>query len=123
MMEMMNVFFARHRVCLLFLLALTGLSACSVSDPLPPVPDAEEDVPSSPFLPGRICVQFDEQTAALIEQSLREGAAVSTRAPQLGGVLDGMGIRSIRRVFPDSVSHTKLRVSVPARISSSLRKS
>ena len=101
MMETMNDFFARRRVFFLFLLALTGLSACSVSDPIPPVPEDEEEV-SSPFLPGRVTVQFDDKTAALIEQSLREGAAVATRAPQLGGVLDGMGIKSIRRVFPDA---------------------
>ena len=101
MMEIMNDSFAKPRCFFLFLLALTGLSACSVSDPVPPVPEGKEEV-SSPFLPGRVTVQFDEQTAALIEKALQEGTAVSTRAPQLGGVLDGMGIKDIRRVFPDA---------------------
>ena len=101
MMETMNFFFAKPRVFFLFLLALTGLSGCSVSDPVSPVPEKKEEV-SSPFLPGRISVQFDENTAAIIEQTLQEGGMVPTRAPQLGGVLEGMGVKSIRRVFPDA---------------------
>lgn len=97
----MTLFFTKPRVSFLFLIALTVLSGCTVSDPTPPVQEEKEEV-FSPFLPGRITVQFDEKTAAVVEQSLQEGAAVSTRAPQLGGVLDGMGIKSIRRVFPDA---------------------
>ena len=101
MMETMNIFFAKPRLFFLFLLALTGLSGCSVSDPVTPVPEEKEEV-SSPYLPGRISVQFDESTTALIEQTLQEGGLVSTRAPQLGAALEGMGVKSIRRVFPDA---------------------
>ena len=97
----MDFFFTRHRILCLYALALTVLAGCSASEPIPSVPDEKEEV-SSPFIPGRLSVQFDEQTAALIEQTLQEGGMVSTRAPQLGGVLEGMGVQSIRRVFPDA---------------------
>ena len=97
----MRFFFAKPRFFFLFLLSLTGLSGCSVSDPVSPVPEEKEEA-SSPFLPGRITVQFDEKTTAAIEQTLQEGGRVSTRSPQLGEVLEGMGVKSIRRVFPDA---------------------
>ena len=85
-----------------FLLPLTVLSGCH--DSLPPVPEkpSQEETNLSPFIPGIVTVQFDEETTALIEQSLRGGDAIATRAPQLGGALEGMGIKSIRRVFPDA---------------------
>ena len=57
---------------------------------------------TSPFLKGVVTVQFDEETAVLVERALAEGDAVATRAPRLGGVLEGMGVKSLRRVFPDA---------------------
>ena len=91
-----------HRTAVLLILALTGLSACTDSIPLVPEETGKEEAAHSPFLPGIVSVQFNEETAALVELSLRGGDAIATRAPQLGGVLEGMGIKSIRRVFPDA---------------------
>lgn len=100
---MSNFLHSRH-IAFLLLLALPGLSACS--DHMSEIPVPQEKVTEkesvSPFLPGIVSVQFDEETAALVEQSLRESGTVATRAPQLGGVLEGMGIKSLRRVFPDA---------------------
>ncbi len=100
----MSNFIHSRYLTFLLLLSLPGLSACSDYEPEIPVPKEKttENESVSPFLPGIVSVQFDEQTAALVEQSLREGGTVATRAPQLGGVLEGMGIKSLRRVFPDA---------------------
>ena len=85
-----------------FLLSLTVLSVCH--DSILPIPEepVQEETSLSPFIPGIVSVQFDEETTELVEQSLRRGDALATRAPQLGGALEGMGIKSIRRVFPDA---------------------
>lgn len=100
----MSNFLHSRQTVLLLLLSLSGFCACSDYESEAPVPEGKEPVKEavSPFLPGIVSVQFDEETTALIEQSLREGETFATRAPQLGGVLDGMGIKSLRRVFPDA---------------------
>ena len=84
--------------------AILFAASCSVSDPIPvseetPETEAVGDVS---FLPGVVTVQFDDEMTALVEKALQEGETVATRAPELGGVLDGMGIKSLRRVFPDA---------------------
>ena len=86
----------------LLLLAITALSACTAS--LPAVPEEPDKIETAVphFIPGVVTVQFDEETTALVEQSLKGGDGIATRAPQLGSVLEGMGIKSIRRVFPDA---------------------
>ena len=86
------------------LLLLIGISGCSTYEPVP-VP---EDLPESeiqdlnPFIPGVLTIQFDEETTLEIEKALAENEPIATKAPRLGGALEGMGIKSLRRVFPDA---------------------
>ena len=84
------------------LLMIPFLSGCARNEPVSPDP---EEVPEtveakSPYVQGVVTVQFDEETALLVEEALAEEGTVATRAPQLGGVLEGMGVKSLRRVFP-----------------------
>ena len=94
--------FSPRPTAVLLLLALTVLSACTESIPVIPEEPDKTETAASPFIPGIVTVQFDEETATLVEQSLKGGDGIATRAPQLGGVLEEMGIKSIRRVFPDA---------------------
>ncbi len=93
--------FFRSSAAFLSLLLLAG---CSRNEPVSPDPEEVPEVAeeASPFIKGIVTVQFDEETAALVERALAEGDAVATRSPQLGGVLEGMGVKSLRRVFPDA---------------------
>jgi len=85
--------------------AILCISACSVSEPepffLPDLPE-ESSAAFSPYVPGRVTVRFDEATTALVEEALAGGTSVATKAPALGGALEGLGIKSLRRVFPDA---------------------
>ena len=94
--------FFPHLTAVLLLLAMTALSACTDSIPAIPEDPVKTETIVPHFIPGIVTVQFDEETAALVEQSIKGGDGIATRAPQLGGVLEGMGIKSIRRVFPDA---------------------
>lgn len=83
--------------------AILCLSACSVSEPEPAPLDGTHDIslrPVNPFLPGIVSVQFDDEMTNRIEAALAEGDGTATKA--LGGVLDELGVTSLRRVFPDA---------------------
>ena len=99
---MRHFLFSQCPTAVLLLLAMTALSACTDSIPAIPEEPDKTETSVSHFIPGIVTVQFDEETAALVEQSLKGGDGIATRAPQLGGVLEEMGIKSIRRVFPDA---------------------
>lgn len=53
-----------------------------------------------PFVRGVVTVQFDEETTLRIENSPGSVEAIVTKAPQMGGILEELGIRALRRVFP-----------------------
>ena len=74
--------------------------SCSVNEPVSSPEEKPQVAAPDPFVRGIVTVQFDEETALLVEESLGCVGDVSTRAPQLGGVLEGMGVKSLRRVFP-----------------------
>ena len=83
--------------------AILCLSACSVSEPEPAPLEGTHEVsirPVNPFLPGIVSVQFDDEMTNRIEAALAEGDGTATKA--LGGVLDELGVTSLRRVFPDA---------------------
>ena len=83
--------------------AILCLSACSVSEPEPATLEGTHEVslrPVNPFLPGIVSVQFDDEMTNRIEAALAEGDGTATKA--LGGVLDELGVTSLRRVFPDA---------------------
>ena len=91
---------------LIFPLALVlsvSLYGCSASEPeafsgKEPVEVTAPD----PFVRGVVTVQFDEETTLQVEKALGNVEAVATRAPQFGGVLERLGVKSLRRVFPDA---------------------
>ena len=56
----------------------------------------------SPYVPGRVTVLFDEETTLMIEKAGADESVIATKAPELGLALEGMGIKSMRRVFPDA---------------------
>ncbi|MBR1872015.1 MAG: S8 family serine peptidase [Bacteroidales bacterium] len=83
-------------------IVLTAAAACSCHrEEMPSAPSAQtpgslDDV----YTPGMVLVQFDEPTAELVEKAVAAGSLV-TKSSELDNVLDGMGIKSLRRVFPD----------------------
>ena len=84
------------------LLFIPFLASCNLNQPESIAP---EEVPEavqakSPYVKGVVTVLFNEETAQLVERALEEGNNVATRAPQLGSVLEEMGVKSLRRVFP-----------------------
>jgi len=93
--------FFRYALSLTWVL-IACLYGCSVKEsPVRPETETQaggEEAAPDPFLRGVVTVQFDEQTALQVEKALSEGEPAATRAPQLGG----MGIKSMRRVFPDA---------------------
>ncbi len=96
---MPRTFFASVSAC--FILAV--LSACSVQEPEVPVqePQAIQTQEVTPaYIPGVVTVQFSEELTLQIEEALANGTSVATKAPQLGGILQDLGIQELRRVFP-----------------------
>ena len=87
---------------LLTALFLTGCSVYDLEEPVPDRDSAREEKVLSPFIPGIVTVEFDEATAEKVEKALLEKSDVATRAPQLGSVMEQMGAKSLRRVFPDA---------------------
>ena len=89
-----------------FILALilsVSFYGCSVSDPDVVIREEPvETVQPDPFIRGVVTVQFDEETTLRVESALGNVDAVATRAPQFGGVFEGLGVKSLRRVFPDA---------------------
>lgn len=80
-------------------MALAFLASCTALEPeqetiTPAVPQEEH----TPFTPGTLLVQFDEETTALIES----GTSLKTKAPGLDALLAEWGVTSLRRVFPDA---------------------
>lgn len=78
------------------------LTACSVSETEPTVSEGTNEHTAhtlNPYLSGVVTVQFDDAVTARIEDALAKGDGTATKA--LGsGVLDELGITSLRRVFP-----------------------
>ena len=93
--------FFRYALSLTWIL-IACLYGCSVKEsPVRPETETEaggEEAAPDPFLRGVVTVQFDEETTLQVEKALSGGEPAATRAPQLGG----MGIKSMRRVFPDA---------------------
>ena len=82
---------------------LAALSACSVQEPeiLTEEPQAIQKQEVTPaYIPGVVTVQFSEDLTRQIEEALADGIPVATKAPQLGGILQDLGIKQLRRVFP-----------------------
>ena len=77
--------------------ALLVFAACQMEEPVRPDQDEPKAVESS-FLSGIVTVQLDEATAAAVEQTLSQGENPATKA--FGTDLSGLGIKSMRRVFP-----------------------
>ena len=73
------------------------LMACSVHEAEPTTATNPIETVSD-FLSSRVSVQFDEETTLLVEASLAQGDAGVTKA--LGDGWTGMGVKSLRRVFP-----------------------
>lgn len=79
------------------------LAACSVQEPdvLPQETQAIQTQEVTPaYIPGVVTVQFSEDLTRQIEEALADGIPVATKAPQLGGILQDLGIQELRRVFP-----------------------
>ena len=82
---------------------LAVLSACSVQEPEiltedSPAVQTQEVTPA--YIPGVVTVQFSEDLTRQIEEALADGIPVATKAPQLGGIMQDLGIQELRRVFP-----------------------
>ena len=84
------------------LVALTALvAACRAEEPVPaPETLPVEANPDHFFIPGRVSVQFDEATTRRVEEALAQGQP--TKALALDGLFEDLGIKSLRRVFPDA---------------------
>ena len=77
--------------------AILILAACQMEEPLLREPQ-ESKAMESPFISGVLTVQLDEATAAAVEETLSRGENPATKA--FGTDLSGLGIKSMRRVFP-----------------------
>ncbi len=78
-------------------------SGCALSEPDTDFQNESTAVskkPFSPFVSGRVTVLFDEETTLMIEKAEAGVESVATKAPELGLALEGMGVKSLRRVFP-----------------------
>ena len=84
----------------LFALAV-ALAACRVEEPVaaPETPPAKAN-PDLFYIPGRVSVQFDDATTRMVEEALAQGQP--TKVSALDGLLEDLGIKSLRRVFPDA---------------------
>ena len=58
-------------------------------------------------IPGQATVEFTDDMAALVEESLADGG-VQTKSARLDATLEEMGIASIERVFPDAGEYEAL---------------
>ena len=84
------------------LFALAGLLvACRAEEPVvaPETPPAEAN-PDLFYIPGRVSVQFDDATTRMVEEALAQGQP--TKVSALDGLFEDLGIKSLRRVFPDA---------------------
>lgn len=84
------------------LFALAGLLvACRAEEPVvaPETPPAEVN-PDHFYIPGRVSVQFDDATTRMVEEALAQGQP--TKVSALDGLFEDLGIKSLRRVFPDA---------------------
>ena len=100
---MINLSFPGRSAIVSVILVTLVIAGCSPTKPSMPEPQKPvEENALSPFVKGIVTVRFDEQTAERVEKALAEGVSPATRAPQLGGIFEEMGIRSLRRVFPDA---------------------
>ena len=84
----------------LFALAV-ALAACRAEEPVaaPETPPAKAN-PDLFYIPGRVSVQFDDATTRMVEEALAQGQP--TKVSALDGLLEDLGIKSLRRVFPDA---------------------
>lgn len=90
-------------------LALAALVAvaCTVKEnPLTQAPTTSEPAVSDE-IPGKATLEFTDDMAALIEESLAEGG-VKTKSARLDAALEELGIASIERVFPDAGEYEAL---------------
>ena len=84
------------------LIATAGLLiACRAEEPVvePETPPAKAN-PDLFYIPGRVSVQFDDATTRMVEEALAQGQP--TKVSALDGLLEDLGIKSLRRVFPDA---------------------
>ena len=79
------------------LIAAVLAVACTVKETVETqAPKPSEPAVSSPFIPGEISVEFNDEMVALIEAEL----AGQTKAPSFTSSLESYGIESMERVFP-----------------------
>ena len=84
------------------LIATAGLLiACRAEEPVvEPESAPAEANPDLFYIPGRVSVQFDDATTRMVEEALAQGQP--TKVSALDGLLEDLGIKSLRRVFPDA---------------------
>ncbi len=84
------------------LIATAGLLiACRAEEPVvEPESAPAEANPDLFYIPGRVSVQFDDATTRMVEEALAQGQP--TKVSALDGLLEDLGVKSLRRVFPDA---------------------
>lgn len=84
------------------LIATAGLLiACRAEEPVvEPESAPAEANPDLFYIPGRVSVQFDDATTRMVEEALAQGQP--TKVSALDGLFEDLGIKSLRRVFPDA---------------------
>lgn len=80
-------------------LLLAVLTACQVQEPISNIPEKE----SLQVIhePGKVVLEFEDDLLSLIEEDLAAGS-VETKSESLNAVLQELGVKSLKRVFPDA---------------------
>ncbi len=79
-------------------LALAVTVASCTHEPVPEI--QEEGVAENVFVQGEIVVLFSEEMVGLVEADLKAGLV--TKSAELNGVAESLGVKSMRRMFPDA---------------------
>lgn len=80
--------------------ALLAASSCA-RESVPSVEEETTPAPEAMYEQGRLNINFDEQTAELIEQDLAaSGAVTKASSPGIAALYEELGIESLERLFP-----------------------
>jgi len=91
----------RHLYIILILACALAFS-CAKNIEQTPVPEKEQaKEAASPFIPGKVTVEFSDELVAIIESGAADDG-IATKAPGLRQLMDELGIESMQRVFPDA---------------------